>query len=682
MCLSGMLLFLFFGIYSYLIKCIYTICGKSASNKRDCLWNQCARSIDLKSVISTLSLCTYVGIVTLNSQVPGNQTQTKNDALDTVQLSSLYDLAEETQETDSLASFRHAFEGLELARRNGNSKWQSRMHQLVGQLMYTANQPDSSLHHYEQALDIAERAEEKREIAKSNFLLAQCHAYYFSSFAIAFNYSIDALHTWEELEDEHEVVASYHQLSNLLYSQEKPQESLEYAMKSKELAEEIGDISGLCGAYYSIGYAYIQLEDAASAIPYFEKLLAERRNQGDDNQIATALNARGNAYKNNQEYAKATIDYEEGLALARKIKYQRYIPVFINNIGHNFMLQEDYASALPYVKEGMGIMEKAGQNVNAVEGYQNLYKIYAGLGQFENAYEYQLKYNAARDHAFTLEKESITADLQTKYETEKKESTISLQSQQIKQQKSRQWFFIAFAGLLGVFLIVLYRNYATKQKLNRQLESSNEELEAKNNQNELLLKEIHHRIKNNLEVVSSLLALQSRQLEDKGAKSAMHESQNRVQSMGIIHQKLYQGKNLAAIEMKDYFINLGEGILDSYGKTEQIHIDYAMDEMELDVDTAVPIGLIVNELLTNSLKYAFTDQSNPNIQIQLERMQDKSLQLKVSDNGIGKTESDIVKGTGFGSQLIQLLTDQLEGAMNYVSDQGSHFTFLFRPVGS
>jgi len=618
----------------------------------------------------------------LNSQAALDPSGTEKNVTDTVEMYRLYHLAEDSQESDSLALFLHAYEGLALAASNNNAEWQSRMHQLVGQLMFTANQPDSCLHHYEQALAAAEQTGAKREIAKSNFLLAKCHAYYFSSFAIAFNFALDALHIWEELGEKPEIVASYYQLSELLYNQEKPQESLEYAFKSEVLAEEIGDTDGLCGAYYAIGYAYLQLGEAANAIPYMEKLLAERRKQGDSNQIVTALNARGNAYKNNQEYEKATIDYEDGLALARQINYQRYIPVFINNIGHNFMLQEDYANALPYVKEGMGIMEKAGQNVNAVEGYQNLYKINAGLGQFENAYEYQLKYNAARDYAFTLEKESISADLQTKYETEKKESTINLQSQQIEQQKTRQWFFMAFAGLLGIFSLVLYRNYATKQKLNKQLESSNEELETKNQQNELLLKEIHHRVKNNLEVVSSLLDLQSRQLQDKGAKSAMLESQNRVQSMGIIHQKLYQGKNLAAIEMKDYFINLGEGVLDSYGKTEQVHIDYMMDEMELDVDTAIPIGLIVNELLTNALKYAFTDQSNPNIQIQLERMQDTSLQLKVSDNGIGKTDSDIVKGTGFGSQLIQLLTDQLEGAMNYVSDQGSHFTFLFKPVGT
>lgn len=646
------------------------------------LWIKFARAIKLKSLISILCLCSCVSIYTLASQASLDASSTEKDVTDTVQLSRLYNLAEDSQETDSLASFHHAHEGLQLAKSKGNAKWQSRMHQLVGQLMYTANQPDSSLYHFKQALAIAEQVKEKREIAKSNFFLAKCHAYYFSSFTIAFNHSLDALHVWEELKDKHKIVASYYQLSDLLYNQEKPQESLEYAMKSKELAEEIGDIDGLCGAYYSIGYAYLQLGEAANAIPYLEKLLAERRKQGDDKQIATALNARGNAYKLNREYSKATVDYEEGLALTRQINYQRYIPVFINNIGHNYMLQEDYASALPYVKEGMGIMEKAGQNVNAVEGYQNLYLIYAGLGQFENAYEYQLKYNAARDYAFTLEKESISADLQTKYETKKKESTISFQLQQIEQQKTRQWFFIAFAVLLGIFSLVLYRNYATKQKLNKQLGSSNEELETKNKQNELLLKEIHHRVKNNLEVVSSLLALQSRQLEDKGAKSAMHESQNRVQSMGIIHQKLYQGKNLAAIEMKDYFINLGEGILDSYGKTEQVNIDYLMDEMELDVDTAVPIGLIVNELLTNSLKYAFADHSNPNIQIQLERLKNESLQLKVSDNGIGKNDSDIVKGTGFGSQLIELLTDQLEGAMNYITEEGSHFTFLFKPLRS
>jgi two-component sensor histidine kinase len=132
------------------------------------------------------------------------------------------------------------------------------------------------------------------------------------------------------------------------------------------------------------------------------------------------------------------------------------------------------------------------------------------------------------------------------------------------------------------------------------------------------MKEIHHRVKNNLEIVSSLLALQSSQIDDPGTKEAMLEGQNRVHSIGIVHQKLYQGPNLGGIEMKDYFLNLGESILDSFGAEERVKIELAMGKLDLDIDTAVPLGLIVNELLTNTLKYAFPNGQKGNVRIRLE----------------------------------------------------------------
>uniref|UniRef100_UPI00404781FC sensor histidine kinase n=1 Tax=Mariniflexile sp. TaxID=1979402 RepID=UPI00404781FC len=183
---------------------------------------------------------------------------------------------------------------------------------------------------------------------------------------------------------------------------------------------------------------------------------------------------------------------------------------------------------------------------------------------------------------------------------------------------------------------------------------------------------------NNLELVKSLIALQSAQLEDSATKDAMIASQNRVQSMGIIHQKLYQGENLGSIEMKDYFLNLGEGILDTFNADDKVKIECAMDRLELDVDTAVPIGLIVNELLTNALKYAFPENAKGNISISLSKSNPETLTLKVVDNGMGKTAGLAPKGTGFGSQLIKLLTQQLNGEMMEKNQNGTSVLFHFK----
>lgn len=222
------------------------------------------------------------------------------------------------------------------------------------------------------------------------------------------------------------------------------------------------------------------------------------------------------------------------------------------------------------------------------------------------------------------------------------------------------------------------------QQLNatiRDLTKTQHELSLKNNQNVLLLKEIHHRVKNNLEVVSGLLALQSAKMDDPTMQEVMLASQNRVHSMGILHQKLYQSEHLAFIEMKNYFENLCVNILDSYNETERIKVKIDMKELEMDVDTAVPLGLIVNELLTNSLKYAFPKGEKGKIELSLENLNEDNFQLKISDNGVGKTLDSKAKGTGFGTQLVDLLTRQIDGKLMQDVSNGTMILINFnRPI--
>ena len=304
--------------------------------------------------------------------------------------------------------------------------------------------------------------------------------------------------------------------------------------------------------------------------------------------------------------------------------------------------------------------------------------IYESLGDYKLALYYHHLYAQALEEFKDNTIHGLESEAQEKYLTGQKNATIYFQNEKIAQQKKTKTLYVLLTTLLAVILFGLLYNYRKRKRRNVQLQELNSELDIKNKQNELLLKEIHHRVKNNLELVKSLLALQTAQLEESATKDAMIASQNRVQSMGIIHQKLYQGENLGHIEMKDYFINLSEGILDTFNAEDKIKIECAMDNLELDVDTAVPIGLIVNELLTNALKYAFPENGKGNILISLSQSTPETLTLKVADNGIGKTKDLAPKGTGFGSQLIKLLTQQLNGKMAEDNVNGTSVIFQFK----
>ena len=303
------------------------------------------------------------------------------------------------------------------------------------------------------------------------------------------------------------------------------------------------------------------------------------------------------------------------------------------------------------------------------------------------AYDFLKISTAAKDTITNIEKTKQVKQLEIK--EKQRVEDLNLAEVYAKNQ-------LRFNGAVALFLValvisfILYRNNRNKQKANLALKDRNDKIEktvsalntaqgslvARNAENELLLKEIHHRVKNNLEVVSSLLALQSNQIDDANTKEAMLASQNRVHSIGIVHQKLYQGENLGAIEMKDYFINLSESILDSFGAQKRVQVECAMSTLNVDIDTAVPLGLIVNELLTNTIKYAFPEGRSGKVQIKLEQAANGNLQMLVSDNGVGK--SDTIKGTGFGGQLIFLLTQQLGGTIKEDNNNGTHIFFEFK----
>ncbi|HVE62040.1 MAG TPA: sensor histidine kinase [Chitinophagaceae bacterium] len=303
------------------------------------------------------------------------------------------------------------------------------------------------------------------------------------------------------------------------------------------------------------------------------------------------------------------------------------------------------------------------------------------------AYDFLKISTAAKDTVTSIEKTKQVKQLEIK----EKQRVEDLHLADLH-AKNEFRFYSVIVLLLSALVIsfILYRNNRSKQKANLALKDKNDKIEktvsalnttqaslvARNAENELLLKEIHHRVKNNLEVVSSLLELQSNQIDDPHTKDAMLASQNRVHSIGIVHQKLYQGENLGAIEMKDYFINLSESILDSFAAHKRVQVECAMNTLNVDIDTAVPLGLIVNELLTNTIKYAFPEGRSGKVQIKLEKGANGNLQMLVSDNGVGK--SGAINGTGFGGQLIFLLTRQLGGTIKEDNNNGTRIFFEFK----
>lgn len=226
-------------------------------------------------------------------------------------------------------------------------------------------------------------------------------------------------------------------------------------------------------------------------------------------------------------------------------------------------------------------------------------------------------------------------------------------------------------------VVVAFTDISERKKAMTLIESSLKE-------KEVLLREIHHRVKNNLQIISSILNLQASYITDQKSLEAFEESKSRVRSMALIHEKLYQNKTLSRLNLKDYVEELVDNLMKSYRRdNNMITTDIEISEIFLNADTAIPLGLIINELVSNSLKYAFPDERKGKITLSVFPEAEESFRMVVADNGIGiNKDFDINKTETLGLQLVYSLVNQLNGEIKVSNKAGTQFEINFKPLDS
>jgi two-component sensor histidine kinase len=256
--------------------------------------------------------------------------------------------------------------------------------------------------------------------------------------------------------------------------------------------------------------------------------------------------------------------------------------------------------------------------------------------------------------------------------------------------------FGVFIFLIGAFFLVSFELiFRLGQKLmekssaiegeiiERQKAQAEAEISLK--EKELLLQEVHHRVKNNMQIVSSLLRLQSRRLDDAKTVAILNDSRSRISAMSLIHETLYKPSNLSSVCLREYIKELGRNLFDFYGVDQaRIALVTDVESISLNIETATPCGLIINELVTNSLKYAFPDDRSGVITITMKRDREETgYLLRVADDGIGLPEAlEIRRTDSLGLQLVVNLTEnQLQGQLEVDRRHGTAFQIAFREIG-
>jgi len=556
--------------------------------------------------------------------------------------------------------------GLKLTKNKKDSIWQGRFQITQGAILLRQEKLDS-------AFIVLEDAKQKVKNKDLAFLNTQL-GYVFErkgQLDKAADYALKSLQLGKELHDLKAQALAYSDLSNLFWKQGKFSKGVEFGLKSLKLfkTRKIKDLD-YDFTLYVVGNNYLGLKKYDKALEYFEQSKSIGEQYGFYNNLSDIYISLTDLYTYLGNYKKANESGGRAVHYAILLHNNFMIMRSWLTIGKLQNLEGNYNKAITSLNKCIEVATKDfGDEYYLNQAYESLGEAYSKIGVFDKAYVSLKKHISLKDSVFTAKADQRISLLQTEFDVALKEETIKHQGIKIKQQHTLQTLIIIIASLLFIMLAILFITYR-KNKIKNIL------LDKKNKEKEFLIKEIHHRVKNNLEIVSSLLALQSSKLKDANTINIMQESQNRVQSMSLIHQRLYKGEHLASIEMKAYLINLGEHILDSFG-VKNITYKCEMKALELDVDTAVPLGLIVNELVTNSLKYAFPKNKKGRITVHLQQKEQNLLLLEVFDNGIGAVFSNI-QGSGFGFQLINLLTQQLNGKMKNDTTNGTHFIFEFK----
>lgn len=311
--------------------------------------------------------------------------------------------------------------------------------------------------------------------------------------------------------------------------------------------------------------------------------------------------------------------------------------------------------------------------------HNTAYKYYTEKKEYKSAINSLNQFVEYENQLYSERQNHRILDIEAKYNKEVDKRTILQLSESNETQanilRQRTIYLVSFGiGLILISLLsfFLFKYYSKVRSQNTLISKSLKE-------KDFLLREIHHRVKNNLQVISSLLSLQARQIDDQDIQKAINEGRSRVRSMALIHQNLYQNENLSGVSVEMYLSNLLKELFSTYSIDEnKIKLDLDIEEINLDVDTMVPFGLILNELVSNCLKHAFPGGREGNIKISLKDI-DNVLNLSVVDNGVGiGNEIDFQESKTFGNRLIKAFTKKLNADLEVLNKEGTTINIKIR----
>jgi two-component sensor histidine kinase len=499
--------------------------------------------------------------------------------------------------------------------------------------------------------------------------------------------------------------------------------TLFYYQESIKIKQQLNDIDGLGAVTMNIGVMYYYQNNIPNAIRYYNKSMEYYQQANNQNKIAGILNNLAIIYREEGKYNEALAAFKKSYDLKLQNKdttgmanalgnigvvyrdlgqYQKAKEYYLNSLKLDSLKSNQYNLVSSYISiaelhytekkysETKTYLQKAIELANKIKALHYLddaYSLYTKydslIGDYKSAFEHQKLFYIYKNELLKEDRLKQMDKLETVFSVKEKEQQIKLlnatsEINELKIQKRDKQLvlFIAISVLLVVLLGLSIFAYRKIRKNKKELQVKNEIINEALIEKEALLKEIHHRVKNNLQVISSLLNLQSRYVKDAGALDALKESKERINAISLLHKEIYQNEVLKLINAKEYFVNLITNLQNTFDPKKNVLLETQVEDVYLDIDTLIPLGLIVNELYTNCYKYGVSNQ-DPCITFILTQ-NEKQISLIVKDNGNGFQETlDMETTNSLGFKLVSLFTKKLLGTVVYTNNNGSNTTINF-----
>lgn len=501
----------------------------------------------------------------------------------------------------------------------------------------------------------------------------------------ALEYFHNSLKVRDSIGDKRGASFCFNNIASVYKQQGNVKAALDFYHKSLKIREEIKYQAGISVSLNNIGVVYKNEKEFDKALEYYQRSLEIKNKINDKKGASHVLNNIGTIYKEQGKLSMAMAKYEESLKMTTELHDEKWMAITLFNMGSIYLQQGYPLKADTCALKSLKLSKKIGHPELIRDAADVLKNIYSKQQKWQHAFEMQELYVIMRDSIRNKNTEAAATEQRITYEVEKKEQEIQLLSvsndvllrdkevQQLKLNRNRIINGMFLVVGIAAFILALFFYLVSKKS-----KAVNKLLQKQDDEKKVMLKEIHHRVKNNLQVINSLLRLQSKEIKDEEIVAKFKETQKRVITIAALHEKMYRSDNLKFVNLKDHIESIVEDLVTTYAIDKKIDVNINIDDVSIGLRTLVPLGLIINEIIVNSLKYAFVNKAAGTINLQIKKLENSTFEMCIGDNGIGI--KNYKSQSGLGSKLINIFTKQLNGSLEILEDEGTTYKIAFEQI--